>query len=320
MHLQSSLAFALLQAAAVYGYANPGACSGACIVHDPAMIQDGDGTYYRFSTGGGLSYASSSSIEGPWVGRGAVLPRGSSIDNTGRNDPWAPDIQKVGNLYHAYYSVSTFETQISAIGLATSESMQEGTWTDRGSIGIESREGDQYNAIDANLLVDGPNNYMVFGSFWQDIFQVKLNGDATSAVSAPANVAFEPAGTHAVEGSYLFKYGDTYYLFYSWGSCCKYDQGMPAPGQEYKIKVCRSKNPTGPFIDADGVACTEGGGTIVLESHDNVYGPGGQGVYQDPRLGPVLYYHYIDTNIGYADDKKQFGWNALDFSTGWPTV
>lgn len=102
MHLQSSLAFALLQAAAVYGYANPGACSGACIVHDPAMIQDGDGTYYRFSTGGGLSYASSSSIEGPWVGRGAVLPRGSSIDNTGRNDPWV----RISFLHLASHPVS----------------------------------------------------------------------------------------------------------------------------------------------------------------------------------------------------------------------
>ncbi|KAF4030196.1 Glycosyl hydrolases family 43 [Phytophthora infestans] len=35
------------------------------------------------------------------------------------------------------------------------------------------------------------------------------------------------------------------------------------------------------FVDKDGVDCTKGGGTVVLESHDNVYGPGGQGVYDD---------------------------------------
>jgi arabinan endo-1,5-alpha-L-arabinosidase len=29
-------------------------------------------------------------------------------------------------------------------------------------------------------------------------------------------------------------------------------------------------------VDEDGTACTDGGGTIVLESHDDVYGPGGQ--------------------------------------------
>jgi arabinan endo-1,5-alpha-L-arabinosidase len=90
-------------------------------------------------------------------------------------------------------------------------------------------------------------------------------------------------------------------------------------------------------VDANGVACTEGGGTVVLESHDNVYGPGGQyvasisllriistnrhrGVYTDPNLGPVLYYHYVDTTIGYSDSQKLFGWNAIDFSSGWPSV
>lgn len=45
-------------------------------------------------------------------------------------------------------------------------------------------------------------------------------------------------------------------------------------------------------VDKSGVKCTAGGGTTVLESHGWVYGPGGQGVFSDPSLGPVLYYHY----------------------------
>lgn len=45
-----------------------------------------------------------------------------------------------------------------------------------------------------------------------------------------------------------------------------------------------------------------------------------RGVFADPTLGPVLYYHYVDTNIGYADGQKLFGWNAIDFSSGWPVV
>ncbi|KAB8077287.1 putative arabinan endo-1,5-alpha-L-arabinosidase A [Aspergillus leporis] len=320
MYLQSSLALALFQAAVVHGYADPGACSGACNIHDPSLIQSADGTYYRFSTGNNISYASSTSIEGPWTALGSVLPSGSSIESAGRYDPWAPDVQKVGNLYHVYYAVSSFGSQESAIGLATSESMALNTWTDHGSIGVESTTGLQYNAIDGNLLVDGSTNYMTFGSFWQDIFQVTLNADATSSTSTPVNVAFDPEGEHAVEGAYLYKYGSYYYLFYSWGKCCGYDTSRPAEGQEYKIKVCRSSTPTGGFVDASGVACTEGGGTIVLESHDNVYGPGGQGVYTDPDLGPVLYYHYVDTTIGYGDSQKLFGWNAIDFSSGWPAV
>ena len=45
-----------------------------------------------------------------------------------------------------------------------------------------------------------------------------------------------------------------------------------------------------------------------------------RGVFTDPDLGPVMYYHYVDTTIGYADNQKLFGWKAVDFSSGWPVV
>jgi len=45
-----------------------------------------------------------------------------------------------------------------------------------------------------------------------------------------------------------------------------------------------------------------------------------RGVFTDPSLGPILYYHYVDTTIGYADSQKLFGWNKIDFSSGWPVV
>ncbi|KAI7153988.1 hypothetical protein KC349_g7956, partial [Hortaea werneckii] len=73
-------------------------------------------------------------------------------------------------------------------------------------------------------------------------------------------------------------------------------------------------------VDASGNACTNGGGTLVLGSHGNVYGPGGQSVFNDPSEGPVLVYHYVDTTIGYADGDKRLGINKIDFSSGWPVV
>ncbi|OJJ36366.1 hypothetical protein ASPWEDRAFT_37937 [Aspergillus wentii DTO 134E9] len=320
MALLSLVSLSLLSSL-VQGYANPGSCSGACNVHDPGLIQrQSDKVYYRFSTGNKISYAYSSSIEGPWTNVGSMLPDGSSIDLEGNDDLWAPDVQLINDVYHVYYSVSSFGSQNSAIGLATSETMDEGSWTDHGSTGVTSSSSKNYNAIDANVLNDGGSYYMNFGSFWGDIYQVPLNSAATKAASASYNIAFDPSGTHAVEGSYLYKYGDYYYLFYSAGICCSYDTSRPASGEEYKIKVCRSSSATGNFVDADGTACTNGGGTVVLESHGTVYGPGGQGVFTDPDLGPVLYYHYVDTTIGYGDGQKLFGWNKIDFSSGWPVV
>ncbi|CAH0516514.1 unnamed protein product [Peronospora belbahrii] len=97
------------------------------------------------------------------------------------------------------------------------------------------------------------------------------------------------------EAPYEFAYKGFYYLFFSQGVCCNYDKKLPAKGKEYRILVCRSKSPT-----------------ILLDS--------GQGVYNDPTHGLVLYYHYVDTTVGYADGKKYSGWNKLDFSSGWPTL
>jgi arabinan endo-1,5-alpha-L-arabinosidase len=92
-----------------------------------------------------------------------------------------------------------------------------------------------------------------------------------------------------MEGPNVFKNGDFYYLFFSKGTCCGYDNKRPAAGKEYRILACRSSSPVGPFVDRDGRSCRSGGGTVVLQSHNWVYGPGGQGVYQDPTNGPVSY-------------------------------
>lgn len=70
----------------------------------------------------------------------------------------------------------------------------------------------------------------------------------------------------------------------------------------------------------NGKACTSSGGTLVLGSHGDVYGPGGQGVFDDPTYGTVLYYHYVDTTKGYADADKLLGINQISWSTGWPVV
>ncbi|KAJ5909429.1 hypothetical protein N7504_004072 [Penicillium tannophilum] len=321
MHLRQFTVPVALFAALASGYADPEGCSGSCVVYDPTIIQrSSDSKYFRFSTGNEISYASASSLLGPWTTIGSMLPDGSSIDLDGNTDLWAPDAHYIDGLYYVYYVVSTFGSQDSAIGLATSETMELDSWTDHGSVGIQSSSSKDYNAIDPSLIeVDG-TYYMNFGSFWDDIYQVEMNSAATAASGSSYNIAYYPDGTHPEEGSYMYKYGDYYYLFYSWGICCDYSDDLPASGQEYHIKVCRSTSATGSFVDADGTDCTDGGGTIVLESHGEVYGPGGQGVYDDPTYGTVLYYAYTNTSIGYADDEKQFGWNVIDWSTGWPVV
>jgi len=166
--------------------------------------------------------------------------------------------------------------------------MDVGTWSDLGTIGLTSDGSKSYNAIDPNLL--GLNNgtyLMTFGSWWQGLHQLPMDSPVSVRSNTAAKQLSHDPRDDAEEGSYLFYYENYYYFFYSKGYCCGYDAKRPSTGTEYRIMVCRSVSPTGGFVDRSGKSCTGGGGTVVLPSHDWVYGPGGQGVYLDPDLGPV---------------------------------
>ncbi len=198
----------------------------------------------------------------------------------------APDVTLVGDQYYLYYSVSTFGSQDSAIGVARSSTMEPGSWVDLGSSGIRSTSAKPYNAIDGNLITANGVNYLTFGSWWNGIYQVQMSSPPTKVQTSSVQLAFDSAEA-AMEGPTVFQHGSYYYLFFSKGICCGYDASRPATGKEYRIMVCRSSTPNGNFVDKNGKSCLSGGGTVVLESHDYVYGPGGQGVYQDPINGPV---------------------------------
>jgi arabinan endo-1,5-alpha-L-arabinosidase len=93
--------------------------------------------------------------------------------------------------------------------------MNCGSFTDHGSSGVSSSTGSAYNAIDGQLFADGGSNYMNFGSFWNDIYQVKMASPPTGTAGSSVQLSFDPTGTHPEEGSYMVKYGGYYYLFFS---------------------------------------------------------------------------------------------------------
>ncbi|ROV93669.1 hypothetical protein VPNG_08873 [Cytospora leucostoma] len=317
----AALTFAALPAVQA-SYPSPGSCTGSCWAHDPALIKrTSDGTYFRFNTGSEIGIYKSDSLEGEWTYEGSAIEGGSSIDLTGNTDLWAPDVHYIDGTYYLYYAVSSFGSQASAIGYATSTTLEYGSWTDHGSTGIVSSSGKKYNAIDPNLIEADSTYYMNFGSFWNDIFQVEMENPKKSAGGSSYNIAYNASGTHALEGSYVYYRSPYYYLFFSSGICCNYDTDKPAQGQEYHIAVCRSSSVSGPYVDQDGTACLESGGTTVLASHGKIYGPGGQGVYADTAEdGAILYYHYANTADGLADADYLFGWNKISWSTGWPVL
>lgn len=124
-----------------------------------------------------------------------------------------------------------------------------------------------------------------------------MNNPPSSVAASATQIAYNATGSHAMEGPFIYYRSPYYYLFFSAGICCGYQTTKPAPGEEYSIRVCRSSNVNGPYTDSSGKSCTSGGGTKVLESHGNIYGPGGQGVLVDTAYsGAVLYYHYGESS------------------------
>lgn len=81
----------------------------------------------------------------PWTNAGKALSACANVNSPGNCDLWAPDINYFDGQYVLYYSASTLSSQISVIGVATSPSMEPGTWTDHGEV-ISSTTGDVYNA------------------------------------------------------------------------------------------------------------------------------------------------------------------------------
>ena len=261
-----------------------------------------------------------------------MLPQGSVVQTT-IEDPeiWCPDVFELDGTFHAYYAVSGLGSQESRIGVATSTTLEPGSWEDQGEVQLPVST--DYNLIDPNIFREGPDApiHFVWGSAWKGVYQTELNGDASTKEEGAdvrhlvSNTTRTPA---IVEGGFQFwwlmKDGKRwYYMFFSSGACCDEPPNLSPPGEEYKILVCRGSSPTGPFTDKDGRDCsTENGGSLVLGSHDNVYAPGGQGVIFDSETMklPAVYYHYVNPDVGYRYEDFLMGWNYLDFGSGWPEV
>ena len=68
-----------------------------------------------------------------------------------------PEISHFGGSYHLYYAISQFGRNRSIIGLATNKTLDRDSpdyrWEDKGKV-IETQTGDDWNAIDPNIVLD----------------------------------------------------------------------------------------------------------------------------------------------------------------------
>lgn len=292
---------------------------GHVVAHDPNIVEH-DGNYYLFKGGHHIPILRSENLSGPWTQIGTVLDQDSIIDVGNRSRPWAPTTIYQNGTFYCYYTLSTHGKRESAIGVATTTTLDGSPWTDHGAV-IRSGKGKgsaifpftETNAIDASFVTDQETgrSYLNYGSFWHNIWQIPLSEDLLS-IEEPkkpdaVQLTFIPdEKIKPEEGSWMSYHDGYYYVWFSHGKCCKFGQngnGFPGRGDEYNIRVGRSKNIRGPFVDKDGDSLLKGGGTVVYGSnHGLVYAPGGLGVLPGNDSSPdILYYHYLNTSVGFKD-------------------
>ena len=262
-------------------------------VHDPTLFKHGK-TFYVFSTGirnegdpGGIfARRSTGSLAGPWESLGAIkLPTWTRKYDVAHL--WAPHVVESAGTFYLYYAASTFGTNRSAIGLATTKTPGDlNSWVDQGPI-LTSKDGDDYNAIDPQVFQTGGQWYLAYGSFRTGIKLQRLAGMRTLTGPRVALASNTADAANPIENPQLFQHGRYWYLTASWDFCCR---GVDST---YKVVVGRATSPTGPFADVDGVPMTEGGGTILLERRGDQIGPGALDVLDhNGRLYAV--HHYYD--------------------------
>lgn len=263
--------------------------TGSIGVHDPAMIKDGD-TYYLFHTGGLIPVKTSTNLVN-WRSSGSALLavpswHAAEVPKNRPGDLWAPDISYRDGRFWLYYSVSSFGSQTSAIGLATRSSLASGSWQDQGMVLDSKTFSVDDNAIDPNAASDADGNpWLCWGSWWDGIFIVRLD-PATGKPAAdarPVNIANR--GGSGIEGAFIVHARGYFHLFTSWDKCCD------GASSTYNMRYGRSLNVSGPYVDKAGKALASGGGTLLSDGSGS---PGGHNAVFEENGNYYLVYHVYD--------------------------
>ncbi len=295
----------------------PTVLEGETAIHDPSTILQQDGHYYIFGTGPGIVTKFSPDLL-HWT-HGAPVFNPPPVWTTNavpgyRGHAWAPDVIRLGGVYHLYYSVSTFGKQVSAIGLTTNPTLDPASpdfqWTDRGPV-IQSTHGLPFNAIDPAVALDRDGKlWLAWGSFWKGIFITELDPKTGLRLAADSPI-HRLAWNESIEAAALQRHGDDYFLFVNWGRCCR------GTNSTYEVRVGRSRSITGPYLDRDGADLVEGGGTPFLESSGRFIGPGHMAFFQRENADWFSYHYYDAERRG----RSQLALAPLYWTKdAWPSV
>jgi len=264
---------------------------------DPAVLKAPDGNYY--------AYATQTQRDGKWINIqlarsadlvhwdyvGDALPAKPGWAAT-TQDFWAPDVVRDGGRYIMYYSAkpdTSDERHGLCLGAATAASPL-GPFVD---MGRPLQCGPGFVNIDP-MAFDDPatgKRLLYWGSGFAPIKVQELAPDRLSFApgSAPKDLVGPNPTKEAfpvlVEGAWVIRHGEHYYLFYSGDNCC-------GPKANYAVMVARSRSATGPFETLEQASGKPH--SIVLEKGGNWFAPGHNSIVTDAAGHHWIVYHAVD--------------------------
>ncbi|HEX3876995.1 MAG TPA: arabinan endo-1,5-alpha-L-arabinosidase [Bryobacteraceae bacterium] len=292
--------------------------SRGIVTRDPSTIVKCKDEFWVFYTGRGIpSFHSKDLVKwepGPAVFQTAPEWITEAVPANRNMSYWAPDIIHLQNRYLLYYSVSSFGKMTSAIGLATTPTLDPADptyhWTDYGIV-VQSHEGGDFNTIDPSVFSDDDGTlWLAFGSYWSGIKLVQLDPKTGKRLTPKAPLT-SLAYNKSIEASCVTKHDGYYYLFVNWGSCCR------GVNSTYNIRVGRSRKITGPYLDKDAVDMLKGGGTLLLSNQGPLFGPGHAGILIDNGKSWFTSDFEGDSRM---EGKATLAIMPLTWKSGWPEV
>ena len=275
---------------------------GEPFIHDPSTIQESNGKYFTFGTGGGGLI----SDDGWSWHSGGVRPGGGA----------APDAIKIGDRYLVAYGATGGGLGGGHRGIiytmwnkTLDPKSPDFKYSDPVMVAWSDNDED-CDAIDPGLMLDPTTGrlWMSYGTYYGFIRLVEL--DPVTGRRVEGNKALDIAID--CEASDLMYNDGWYYLLGTHGTCC---DGV---NSTYNIVVGRSRQVTGPYIDNCGREMLKGGGKMLIAAGDRKTGPGHFGRMIIDKGVEKMSYHY-------EADYDRSGYSVLDvrpllWHNGWPVA
>lgn len=275
---------------------------------DPTVIEAEDGYFYLYATEDirNLPIHRSKDLVN-WESVGTAFTTETRPTFEPKGNLWAPDINKIGDKYVLYYSMSRWGGEWTCgIGVATAN-CPAGPFKDHGMM-FRSNEIGVQNSIDPFYIEDNGRKYLFWGSF-RGIYGVELKEDGL-AVKLGAEKK-QIAGT-AYEGTYIHKRNGYYYMFASTGTCC---EGLKST---YQTVVGRSKSLWGLYLNKQGKTMLENNHEVLISKNKSFVGTGHNAELVTDKAGnDWILYHGVSVANPHG---RVLLLDRVNWKKGWPIV